>query len=282
VPTDWGPLVVPKGFSIQRYFGVGQDVGAERIGAALSEFIKPVTPDGRMAFRIGVNGELMYQELNAKGRPAAPAHTLDPKAVAPMVQTQRDRITESFKLDHGEGVTVDKGGIKLTFNGDNTANVDNGWMRRLRQDLVNHEGVRDTVYKDSEGNDIIGVGFLVKHSKTDMRPQSIKVGPDGKVTPAQIQETLMRETDRAAQTATRIMGGTGMRSEAAFKLYSSLAYQSGNGFTKLKAYEPLMRAIVSKDANAAQEALKASPAYRLAHPERQQYYLTNLIAAMKG
>lgn len=281
VPTDWGPLTVPKGFTPQRYFGVGQDVGNERIASALAEFIKPSTDGGRMAFRIGVNGELMYQELNAKGRPAAPAHTIDPKSIAPMVQAQRDRIAESFKLDHGEGVTVKQNGISVNFNGDNTANVDNGWMRRVRQDLVGHEGIRDSVYKDANGNDTIGVGSLVKPG-ADGQPANIKVGPDGKVTPAQISETFVRESDRAAQTATRIMGGTGLKSEAAFKLYTSLAYQSGNGFSKLKSYEPLMRAIVSKDPNAAMSALKASPAYRSSQPERQQYYASNLIAAMKG
>lgn len=244
VPTSWGPLTVPKSFTPQRYFGVGQDVGAERIGAALEEFIKPTTPDGRMAFRIGANGELIYQELNERGKPAAPAHTIDPKAVGPMVETQRQRVINEFRLNHGEGVALEVNGVKLQYNGDNTANVDNGWMRRVRDDLANSD--------------------------------TIRVNP--KIGAAAASAALMKETNDSAKLAVRMMGATGTRSEAAFKLFTNLAFNSD---LKDKPYDRLVMAVRSKNLDSARKALELTPLYRQVPGNRKSYLMNNLINAMK-
>lgn len=280
VSTDWGPLVVPTGFTPQRFFKVGTDVGTERIGEALKEYIKPAEGN-RMAFSLGVSGQLMYQELDKNGKQASPARILDPSVVGPMVEKQRQRIVDDHKLNYGEGVTREQNGVKVSYNGDNTASVDNGWVRRWRDDVVGHEGIRDTVYTDTQGNKTAGVGILV-HAGDGKRPMSIKPDANGKVTQEQINESFVRESDRAANTATRVMGGTGLRGEQAFKLYASLAYQSGNGFAQLPAYHPLLKAVAAKDAAAAVAALKETPAYKMSQPQRQQYYLSTLQAAMKG
>lgn len=283
VGTDWGPLVVPAGFTPQRFFGVGTDVGTERIGAALKEYIKPASPDNRIAFSLGVSGQLMYQELNKFGRPAAPAHILDPQAVKPMVEAQRQRQADDFAANHGEGVTKTVNGVSVTYNGDNTANVENSWMRRLRGDLVDHEGVKDTAYPDLSGKVVdgkpvhtVGVG-VSSHNPAYPKPDA-----QGKVTPAQIGESFKLASNEAAQVAQRVMMKTGTISEGAFKLYGSLAYQSGPSFTKLPAYTTMLDAIGRKDEAGAMAALIASPAYKMSQPARQQYYTSQLKAAMKG
>lgn len=280
VETEWGPLVVPKGFTPQRFFKVGNDVGTERIASALQEHIK-AQPGNRVAFSIGSQGQLMFQELNEQGRPASAKRILDTGSVAPMVQAQRQKQADAYRLDHGEGVTRKAGNVSVTYNGDNTVNVDNSWMRRVRDDLVGHEGIRDTVYMDKDGNATVGVGILVQHNKGG-KPGAIKPDANGKVTPAQINESFLRESDRAAGAAVRVMSNTGLRNESAFKLYTSLAYQSGIGFSQIKPYQPLMQAISKRDLNSAVTALKQSPAYAKSQPERQQYYINMLQAAMKG
>lgn len=279
VPTTWGPMLVPRGYTPQRYFGT--QAGSERIGAALNEFIKPVSKDGRMAFSIGTDGQLWAQELNKDGQPAAPASILNPKQIAPLIEIQRSREVENHRKDYGDGVTVKSGSAGVTYNGDNTAGVDNHWVRKFRDDLVKHEGVRDSVYDDGEGNLTAGVGVLVKH-KSGMVPGVVKPGKDGKLTQDQINDSFRFASDRAAGAAKRAMQDTGIKSESAFKLYGSLAYQSGPGFASLAAYKPLLGTIAARDAAAAVAAMKQTPAYKKSGPERQQYYLNQLQAALKG
>lgn len=245
VPTSWGPLIVPQGFSPQRYFGVAQDVGAERIGAALDEFIKPQA-GGRMAFSLGVNGELMVQELNDNGKPAAPGYTLDPKQVKPMVEQQRKRIIDEFRLNHGEGVKAQlPNGSYFTYNGDNTANVDNGWMRRYRDDFT------------SSG--------AIAVSGTNVSQEQFSRG-------------FMKDTNDAAKDAVKIMAITGTNNEPAFKLFASIANQAD---LKDKAYDRLVKAVRSRNLEAAQKALELTPMYRVIAGNRKQYLMTNLVAAMK-
>jgi hypothetical protein len=245
VPTSWGPMIVPKGFSPQRYFGVKDNVGVERIGAALDEFIKP-QQGGRIAFSVGVNGELMFQELNDRGRPAAPAHTINPRDVAPMVETQRERVRNEFRLNHGEGVSTTVNGVPLQYNGDNTANADNGWMRRLRDDITTNG--------------------------------TLKIDSNSRLPAQAVSAAMVKETNEAAKVAVRIMGVTGTRSEAAFKLFGSLAFQAD---LKDKAYDRLVLAVRNKNLESAQKALELTPMYRSVAGNRKQYLMTNLINAMK-
>lgn len=274
VDTDWGPLLVPKGQTPQRFFKVGDDVGAERISAAMHEFIKPAEGN-RIAFSLGTGGQLMYQELNERGKPAAAARIIDPAVVGPMVQKQRVRQHEEFKLDHGEGIVKKYGNVTLRFNGDNTSQIDNGWVRRFRGDLVAHEGVSDTVYKDKKGNETIGVGILV-------RGGGVKPDANGKISEEQVNQSFLRASDRAAATASRVMKGTGLSNEDAFKFYASLAYQRGLGFAQLPEYRPVLTAMKLRDAAAAEAAFKATNVFKASQPERQQFYLKSLKAATKG
>lgn len=281
VKTEWGPLVVPNGFTPQRFFKVADNVGTERIGAALQEYIKPA-PGNRVAFSIGVAGQLMFQELNEAGKAAAPKRILDVNSVAPMVQDQRQKQADTFRMDHGDGVTKDVNGVKVQYNGDNTFAVDNGWVRRFRDNLVNHEGVRGEVYKDEQGNEIVGIGTLVRQAGSKVNVGYIKPDASGKVSSQQINDAFMRQSDRAVNAAKRAQGITGVRNEASFQFYAELAYQRGPGFAALKEYQPLLQAVRAKDYPAAEAVFKTLGVYKNSQEARRQHYLNSLKLALKG
>jgi hypothetical protein len=163
-----------------------------------------------------------------------------------MVQDQRQRQADQFRMDHGEGVTMEVGGVKVTYNGDNTSGVDNAWMRRVRDDLV------------SSG--------------------TIFVDPKAKLPPQLVSAALMQDTDRAAKQAVLAMRATGTTGEAAFKLFTGLTLSAD---MKDPTYQRLARAMKERNPNAAATALAATPLYRQVPGPRKAYLMANLNNAMK-
>lgn len=280
VPTDWGPLVVPDKFTPQQYFGVPTSTPNDRIGAAIKEYVH-AGPDSRMAFSIGVGGELFATELNAKGSRVR-SYSIDPKAVAPLVQKQQDKFAAQYQEDYAGGVTRTVGNLTVQFNGANTANVENSWMKQYRIDLVNHESIRDVPYEDASGKVVdgkkvqtVGVG-VSSHNPNYPQP-----GPDGKVTQAQINASFMKASNDAAVAANYAMLSARVNSEPAFRLFASLSYQSGTGFAKMESYSKMMAAIRERNAPVAAAALVQSPAYQMSHETRRKFYAKQLEDLLK-
>lgn len=280
VMTQSGPLYVPPGVSPQAFFGVGADVSTDRIGLAMDEYLKPAE-GSRLTYQVsgGVSPKVMFKELGEDGE-LKRAGTLNPKDMAGLVQMQRDRDVERYKRLQGEGVTrssTDSGSkLSVNFNGDNTANIDPQWVFNYRDSLVKNEGIRDKVYKDTKGNDTIGVGIFSKKYWP-------KVDENGVASPEEIARTFREASNDAAQSASALLRRPGMPSdENAFKLFGNLAYQSGVAFGGTKAYKPLLESMQRGDYASADAALKASPAYRSSGDSRKAFYSNTLKAAMKG
>lgn len=265
VETDWGPLVVPDGTTPQQYFGVDRSTPPDRIASAMAEYLKPAEGN-RVAFSLGVSGQLVVQELNEKGKPAKPSMVIDPKQVAPLVQKQQSAMNANYKENYGAGLTRKVGDAAVTYNGGNTANVDNSMMRGFRDNLVKHESVRSTPYKDTLGNTTVGVGIMERN------PAYPKPGPDGKVTDAQISTSFMAASDQAARVGTKVMTSTVTTGSGAFNLFSSLAYQSGPNFFELPQYKTMLTAIRGRHQQAALNALQATPAYKASGADRRSFY----------
>lgn len=281
VGTTWGPLVVPDGMSPQRFFGVAQSVPNDRIASAMEEYIK-AGPDNRMAFSLGVNGELVARELNKRGE-VVNSQTMDPKVLAPLVDKQQKRLEDTIKANEGEGVVRKVGDVTLNYNGQNTANVEPAWVLRYRDSLVKHEGVKNIPYTDASGKTVdgkpvqtVGVGV------SSHNPNYPAVGPDGKVADAAINASFIAASNSAAQAGQRAMMLTGTVNEASFQLFAQLAYQSGEKFSGIPVYNTMLKGIGTHDYEAAHAALLKSPAYSMSDPVRRKYYEDKLKAAMKG
>jgi hypothetical protein len=131
VQTEWGPIIVPRGQTAQQYFGVDSGIGNERIGLALKELITP-KEGNRVAFQIGANSELMFQERTEKGE-LSKAHHIDPRELKVVVDRQLAKEQYKYKVERGEGTTI-KGSLggEVTFNGNNTASVSTEEVGSLR------------------------------------------------------------------------------------------------------------------------------------------------------
>lgn len=127
VETEHGPFILPRGTTVQQYFGVPASTGKERVGAALNEFVKPAEGN-RLVFRVNEGGALMFKELSKGGQPVRDG-ILDPRMVAPMVQQQQEREVQQYKAESGPGITYNG----FQFNGDNTVGMGNRAMLEMRK-----------------------------------------------------------------------------------------------------------------------------------------------------
>lgn len=269
VDTESGPLIMPKGQSLQSYFGVPAYADQEFVGKAIDGLYKPA--DGnRIAWTTTADNQLLYRELS-KDNKIVKSGLVDPKQVAPKVQENLDKEAAAAATHSGPGVVVKStNGASVQFNGTNTAGVDAGAMLQLRRDIVQSEDIKDTAYPDAGGKSF-GVGI----HQTNTHYQA--PGPTGKYTQGQINESFLKASDDAARTAVKVMTNANVKGDAYLRLFGELAYQSPNS-----ARDPELLAYISLGSkDGAMRALKATPAYKNSPTERQASYVRKLEQAMR-
>jgi hypothetical protein len=242
VVTADGPMVIPRGMTMQSFFGVPAETAKDRIGVALDEAIKP-TEGNRIVYSV-VEGNLMFKELNKAGQ-VARSGQFDPKQVAPMVKTQQDREVEEYKIMHGSGTTVSG----VTFNGDNSSGLDNKSVYRMRAALLTNGTIK--VSGAAAGNPAVNASFT-------------------------------QITDAAANASRLPMKTTGKQGQSAFELFSTFNIQTENKFTSMKSFRPLLQAMAGTDPVAAHAALVATPWYNKANPAEQAWAAIALNKVFKG
>ena len=264
VDTESGPLTMPRGQSVQSYFGVPQYADQKYVGAAIDTMMKPA--DGnRIAWSVDPTNKLLYRELNEQNR-VVKSGILDPKSVAPFVQSQLDADAAKASAQIGPGKNVQ--GVQ--FNGLNTANIEPAHMLALRSDIVASEGVNDKPYADSGGTSF-GVGIHQTNNHYQRPP------PGGTYTPGQIRDTFMRASNDAAEMAQKTMLSIGVKGEPYLRLFGELAYQSPKS-----ARDPDLLAYISLgDKAGALKALKETPAYKGSPDSRKAVYVSKLESAMR-
>uniref|UniRef100_A0AAU6W145 Internal virion protein n=4 Tax=unclassified bacterial viruses TaxID=12333 RepID=A0AAU6W145_9VIRU len=267
IDTESGPLLMPRGQSVQSYFGVPAYADKEYVGKAIDTMLKP-QEGNRLAWNIDPTNQLIYRELNEKGQ-VVKSGILDPKSVAPVVQTQLDEEARTMSNQEGPGIEVQ--GVR--FNGLNTANASAADMLALRRDIVGSEGVRNTKYADGKpGETSFGVG--IHQSNNHYQPP---INRDGTYTPQQINDTFMRASNDAAATAQQSMRSINVKGTEYFRLFGELAYQSPGS-----ARDPDLLAFISLGAKQeAVEALMQTAAYKNSPDSRKASYLAKLKSAMR-
>lgn len=264
VDTESGPLTMPRGQSLQSYFGVPAYADQSYVGRAIDGMMKPA--DGnRLAWGVDATNKLTFKELNKEGR-VVNSGILDPKSVAPFVQSQLDADAALASAHVGPGITMQ--GVQ--FNGLNTANVEPADMLALRRDIVQSEGVKDTQYEDAGGKSF-GVGIHQTNNHFE------KPGPTGKYSPSQITNSFMRASNDAAEMGQKSMNSIGVSGEKWLRFFGEVAYQSPGS-----ARDPDLLAYISiKDKTGAIKAFMQTPAYRNSPSDRQVRYIKKLEQAMR-
>jgi GH24 family phage-related lysozyme (muramidase) len=274
VKTEHGPLFLPRGSDTAKFFGVPSSMSNETVGKALDGLLKPKQDGNRMKFSVGLGG-VAYQEFTPDGAPASNSGIIDPKRVRGAVTEVIDKRVQQASEVHGAGKTVVQDGVQVSFNGENTASVSPDLMFKFRSNLVQNEGVRNTVYKDTKGNPTTGIGIANKKYWPE-------VGPDGRVSRSEIERTFKMASNEAALAGSRAAEATGLTNDNWVLLFSELSYQSGTGFSRLSSYKELVNAARSGDPAAAVQAFKSTPAWASSGESRRKHYTSLLTNAMKG
>lgn len=277
--TKFGPVIVPKGQTVQGYFGVASGVSSGTVQAALEKVLAPTSDGGRMLLT-PLNGKMVYQEVDRNGTPVAGrTGSINPAQVAGEVQSILGQRQQKIAELIGPGIQVDQNGVQFRYNGNNSAGVAERDMLEFRQSLIKHEGVRNTPYKDlsgkldKQGNPIMTVGVGVSsHNKAYP-----KVGAGGAVSNQDIQDSFRAATNEAAVTATQLQKAVGVRNSASFKLFAEFAYQGRGG-----EFQKYAESIRAGDEVQALTWLKKTRAYEMSQPERRKYYEKLTTETLKG
>lgn len=273
IKTEHGPMILPRGSNAAAFFGVPGSVDNDTIGTALNNVLK-VKDGNRMAFEVA-QGAVIFREYDRDGNPTSNGGRLDPKSVQGAVKELLDKRTQQRSEVYGTGRTVVKDGVQITFNGENSAGVSSDLMFKFRANLVNNEGVRNTVYKDTLNNPTVGVGIANKAYWP-------KINPDGRVDRSEIERTFRVASNDAVVAGARAAQATGLQGDNWTLMLSELAYQSGTSFHKLSKYQSFFNAAKSGDKAATIEAFKQTKAYEVSGESRRKHYLSLIDNAMKG
>ena len=277
VGTSQGPIILPRNVNPNAYFGVPPSVSHERIGAAIDTIMKPSQKGNRMEFEATPQG-VRFREITPNGEATDRTGILDPKSVSTAVTEGMQAEAARANRVYGSGVSFVKNGITATFNGENTAAIEEPLMYAFRKNLAKNEGFSGKDGKagvDHKGKPTIGVGLTGMYMP--------KPGPDGKVSKAQLDEGFKRASNDAAAAGLRAANASGLQNENAVLLFSELGYHSGTGFLeKFKSYRDTVAAMQTGDVQAAQEQFKKTPAYGVSGAERKRHYLELVAKATKG
>lgn len=295
IMTQQGPVTMPRNANLEQVFGVSSGNQAA-IGTAIDGLLKPQATNSRWRMTFA-QGRLFAQEFDKDGQRVGNGRFIEGEVKA-QIQKDTNAQQDMARYQFGTGKKVRVGDVSVQYNGSNTAGVPADWMFGLRSHLVDHEGVKDTVYNDLSGNTdakgkritTTGVGVS---STNEFYP---KAGPDGKVSEADINLSFLRASDAAARTGSSMQKRIGLEdSRPAFQLLSELAYQSGPAFLDRKdntgeRYRQFVGALKSQDVSKAQEAFKLTAAWYYSRDtkdkekvtKRQQSYLNLIAQTVKG
>lgn len=295
ISTRFGPLTMPRNVNIEAVFGVGKGNQAA-IGPALDAMLKETKggANWQLAFS---NGRLWAQEVDRNGQRVGTGTFLNTRDIKGKIKSMTDAEQDKANQTFGSGRRIQQGRVTVQFNGLNTAGVPATWMMDYRNNLINHEGVRDKPYQDlsgamdTKGLPIMTVGVGV----SSHNPNYPKVNPDGTVSPQEIQRSFVQASNDAAIAGSKVARDLGRYDQPTFMLMSELAYQSGTAFMSQQnktggRYREFATEYKAGDVQKAQDAFKRTAAwYYSADPKnrnkitpRQQSYLRLIEQSLKG
>lgn len=310
--TRYGPVALPRNINLQSTFGVAP-ANQSQIAPAIDSLLKETKADSNFQLMFQ-QGRLFAQEFDRNGVRIGNGMFIEPDAIKARIKATTANELEKANQRMGsgkirkaqdakppyapeQGITKDIQGISLQYNGINTAGVPTDWAFDFRENLVNHEGVRDTPYADisgakmKNGDPIMTTGVGV----SSHNPRYPKVGQDGKVSAEAINTSFRDASNDAAVAGYRAARDVGKDNKQAFMLMAELAYQSGTGFMSQDnktgmRYREFATAYQGTDVELAKAAFKRTAAWYYSRdpkkPDaitgRQKSYLQLIEDSMKG
>lgn len=273
-------LVAPRGQTVQSMLGLPANVAPDRVGAAIAALDHSKAPDGyQSTYSFMPDGSLSVSYFNKEGKVAPQTYQIPASSVQQRIR-EDDAAAATVNNDvYGEGrLFVDpQSRVGIRVNGVNTAGVDEGQMLQARAALIQMEGIRNKTYRDTTGVATNGVGI------SNRSPEFAGRGTiSGEWSAQDIHDSFINHTNSVARSIgnTSLDLGWNASNNAQFQFMMQIGYQGGNNWTKAGgAYGRLADAIRTKSPDV-MAALHATPAYKLAGPERKQFYESSLMAGL--
>lgn len=259
-------LMLPRNASAKQLFGVSDKV---RIGAAIHELYPAEHEDYTAVYRIvqGVTPRFERLQYDEAGR-LVKATPMDLNEIRGRLQEQEASILgEQTKARFGEAVSADDQGVQrnITLDGTNNHGIASTDVLAWRKELLDSEGYRTKVYKDSLGKLTVGIGHLVT---PDMK---LKEGDE--ITEEQVQKLFLQDTDTAMRLGKAEAANLSVTDSKAVLALSEALYQLGpNNWAGFKKAQQAIR-----DKNYAQFVIEVhDSAWHKQTPKRTAKFIQNM------
>lgn len=273
--TKSGPVVLPRGSSIDSFFedsGLPKsDRDGDRIGKAIDRLAKPLKEDAdEVSFSVSSSGDIRATRWQGDER------TTDKIIPKDDIVRELDTMRKEETSHNSQRYVPERSKVnpKIAYSGENSSRFNRDEALQLRDDLIEHEGVKDTVYKDSEGVLTVGAGVS---EKSDFWPDGLKEGD--KVNMEDMSRMFSKASNQAMNLADKAQDHSGAKGDKWRRLFGSMAYQSGD-LTKQDAFNSLMDAVNSGDYQRAYDKMQDTNAYKYAGSSRKKFYMDLFKEAM--
>lgn len=274
-------LVAPRGQTVQSMLGLPANVAPDRIGRAIAAINQTQTPEGyEAAYSFMPDGGLSIHYMDKQGN-VAPNTTALPAAAIQQRIKEDDQVAATVNNEvYGTGkLFIDPASkVGVRVNGVNTAGIDEAQMLQARGALIDFEGVRNQVYRDTNGIATNGVGISSRSGEFAGRGSIA-----GTWSPKDIHESFVNHTNMVARSTGQTSAALGWSTSnnAQFQFLMQIGYQGGADWYKSGgAYGRLADAIRMGNTADALTALRMSPVYRASSAERQRFYESSLTSGM--
>lgn len=274
VNTDYGIILHPPGTDLRTAYGAPDIADPELLGKAVSKVMadRGFKPGSGVSFSYdGTN--LRYRNIDPDTGLPTGGDYIDAKEVGRVAEDIVKQQDSDYSVAYAGGkARVDPvSNASVRYNGQNTAGVDPKVAVKLRDILIDHEGIRDKPYEDTKGNVTVGVGLQNK----DWYPKKNEFRPDGTLKPSAMDARFHAASNAAMRGATKAIAAVGFapNDENLLGLFTSMGYQGGMEFYKNSTYSKFLGELKAGTVETAVEAFKALPVYTSSGKSRQEWYL---------
>lgn len=272
-------LVPPQGTSIAQIFNIGGDIPLvkERLGELVAQETKSNVPDGySSAYALNpVTGKLTQTVYSPDGTQAS-QHVLDPRAIGQKYSTQMKQMIDQERSGVSVKVPGDKGDKTMQLDGVGPGGMTSSAVIQFKQDVLNAEGYKNGVYKDSRGVPTVGIGQNLKGLPKDVQDRVKNQGASDE----EVSRWFNDSTYKALSNARLLTQQYGLGdNESVMSAVGKAIYQLGvQGWCKFDKAE---QAIKNKDMGALEQAVKSSNWYKQT-PKRVQDFLDTIRPALSN
>lgn len=288
--TEDGRVYLPRDLDADKFFGTNTSDSRGSIAQGMTEFAETQRkqPGDRVLFTVDPGGTMSAVRYNEDGVYVGRTQ-VDPKDIGATIRARHAKDAAKQDKLAGAGTTrqrkdpVSGEMAAVNFNGKSDGPVAPSVAYQFRQRLIDHEGIRNTVYKDGEPDKngkqwyAFGIGI---NQKSGLWPEQYK---EGDVVPQEvINETFAKASNAALRAGADTQAQFNLRGPEWTKLLAEMAYQGGPYSPKKPGYAAMFKGVADGDVKAAIAGLRDSNPWKYSKGDRRIQYEMSLERAMKG